>query len=147
MAILLATTIYSLSEAKKRLDNAVNGANKQVDIMLEIEKLAKEHNLDATAAKKIIKVAPDIVKHMSKDSRVYFDMIMEGQIAANDENFINIATAIMVGHLKTHPKDMELVMSTFDERSIPKEVLAMQTQREQSLSVMFIKQMRKGMWK
>ena len=98
--------------------------------MLAIEKLAKEHHLDATAAKKIVKVAPEIIKHMSKDSRVYFDMIMDGQVSVEDEKFLDIATSIMVGHLESHPEDMERIMTTFYEKSIPQEVLAMRMQRE-----------------
>jgi hypothetical protein len=36
----------------------------------------------------------------------------------------------MVGHLKSHPENMELVTTAFDERSIPMEVLAMQSQKQ-----------------
>ena len=94
-----------------------------IDIMLEIEKLAKEHNLDATAAKKMLTIAPEIVKHMSEDSRVYFDMIMDGKVSTTDENFMNIASAVMAGHLQSHPEDMERIMTVFDERAIPQEIL------------------------
>ena len=103
-----------------------------IDVMLEIEKLAKEHQLDATATKKMLSVAPEIVKHMSEDSRVYFDMIMDGKVSTTDENFMNIASAVMAGHLQTHPEDLELVMSTFDERSIPNEVMAMYNKQQNS---------------
>ena len=102
----------------------------EIDIMLEIEKFAKEHTFDATAAKKMLTVAPEIVKHMSEDSRVYFDMIMDGKVSADDENFMNIAAAVMAGHLQTHPEDMDRVMSVFDEKSIPQEILAMRMQNE-----------------
>lgn len=132
MALILSITIYSIAQADKRLKQAIDRSDKSVDLMLEIERLAKEHKLDSTMAKKIVTVAPDIVKHMSEDSRVYFDMIMDGKASANDENFLNIATAIMVGHLKTHPEDMELVMSTFDKRSIPEEVMAMYNKQQNS---------------
>ena len=130
MALVLSVTIYSIVQADKRLKQVVAKANRDVDLMLEIERLAKEHKLDPTMAKKIVKVAPDIIEHMSEDSRVYFDMIMDGKVSANDESFLNIATTIMVGHLKTHLEDMELVMSTFDERSIPKEVMAIYTKQQ-----------------
>lgn len=52
------------------------------------------------------------------------------KVSPDDKNFLNIATAIMVGHLKSHPEDMELVTAAFDERSIPMEVLAMQSQKQ-----------------
>lgn len=100
-----------------------------IDIMLEIEKLAKEHNLDATAAKKMLTIAPEIVKHMSEDSRVYFDMIMDGKVSADDENFMNIAAAVMAGHLQTHPEDLDRVMSVFDDKAISAELLNMYTQQ------------------
>ena len=62
--------------------------------------------------------------------RVYFDMIMDGQVSVEDEKFLDIATSIMVGHLESHPEDMERIMTTFYEKSIPQEVLAMRMQRE-----------------
>lgn len=129
-ALVLAVSIYSIVNATKKVKTKADSANAQVDIMLEIEKLAKEHKMDPSVAKKIIQIAPDIVKNMSKDSRVYFDMIMDGQVSVEDEKFLNIATSIMVGHLESHPEDMERVMATFDEKSIPQEVLAMRMQRE-----------------
>lgn len=129
-ALVLAVSIYSIVNATKKVKTKADSANAQVDIMLEIEKLAKEHKMDPSVAKKIIQIAPDIVKNMSKDSRVYFDMIMDGQVSVEDEKFLNIATSIMVGHLESHPEDMERIMTTFDEKSIPQEVLAMRMQRE-----------------
>ena len=129
-ALVLAVSIYSIVNAKKKVKTKADNANAQVDIMLEIEKLAKEHKMDPSVAKKIIQIAPDIVKNMSKDSRVYFDMIMDGQISVDDEKFLSIATSIMVGHLETHPEDMDRIMAMFDEKSIPQEVLAMRMQRE-----------------
>lgn len=100
-----------------------------IDVMLEIEKLAKEHQLDATAAKKMLAIAPEIVKHMSEDSRVYFDMIMDGKVSTTDENFMNIASAVMAGHLQTHPEDLDRVMSVFDDKAISAELLNMYTQQ------------------
>lgn len=57
-------------------------------------------------------------------------MIMDGQVSVEDEKFVDIATSIMVGHLESHPEDMERIMTTLYEKSIPKEVLAMRMQRE-----------------
>lgn len=126
-AFSLAGTVISANKSYKK---DLKAAKARVNIMLAIEKLAKEHHLDATAAKKIVKVAPEIIKHMSKDSRVYFDMIMDGQVSVEDEKFLDIATSIMVGHLESHPEDMERIMTTLYEKSIPQEVLAMRMQRE-----------------
>ena len=131
MALILSVTIYSVIQANNKLKSTDNKYKKSIDLMLEIERLAKEHNLDATTAKKIVTVAPHIVEHMSEDSRIYFDMIMDGKISASDENFLGIATSIMVGHLKTHPEDMELVMSTFDKKSIPDKLMAMYKKQQE----------------
>lgn len=129
-SLVLAVSIYSIVNATKKVKTKADSANAQVDIMLAIEKLAKEHKMDPSVAKKIIQIAPDIVKNMSKDSRVYFDMIMDGQVSVEDEKFLDIATSIMVGHLESHPEDMERIITTFYEKSIPQEVLAMRMQRE-----------------
>lgn len=120
-ALITVAAAASLASEHRKAYN--NYAHHQIDIMLEIEKLAEEHNLDATAAKKMLNVAPEIVKHMSGDSRVYFDMIMDGRISIEDRRFIDMATAVMVGHLQSHPEDMERIMTVFDERSIPQEIL------------------------
>ncbi|MBQ5700079.1 MAG: hypothetical protein IIV74_02185 [Alphaproteobacteria bacterium] len=98
-------------------------AEQNIDMMLEIERLAKEHKLDPGAAKKMLRVAPEIVKNMSADSRVYFDMIIEGKISVADNDFIGVATAIMAGHLKSHPEDMERVEAVFGNAPVPKEIL------------------------
>ncbi len=111
--LLLAQNVNAANKERKR---DLESARNQIDIMLKIDELAKAHNLDATAAKKMLTVAPEIVKHMSADSRVYFDMIMDGKISVNDENFVNIATAVMAGHLQSHPEDLQLVKNVFEKQ-------------------------------
>ncbi len=111
--LLLAQNVNAANKERKR---DLKSARNQIDIMLKIDGLAKEHNLDATAAKKMLTVAPEIVKHMSEDSRVYFDLIMDGKISVNDENFVNIATAVMAGHLQSHPEDLQLVKNVFEKQ-------------------------------
>ena len=105
-------------------------ARAQVDIMLNLEKLAREHNLDATAAKKMLTVAPEIVKNMSADSRVYFDMIMDGRVSVDNKDFLNMAAAVMAGHLQSHPEDMARVIALFDEKQIPHEILKQHMQNK-----------------
>ena len=135
LGLIITFATFSLAgmvmSAKKSHKKDLDTARTQVDIMLEIEKQAQEHNLDATTAKKIVNVAPKIIKNMSADSRVYFDIILDGKISVQDEGFIAIASAIMAGHLKTHPEDMELVMSTFDKNSIPDKLMAMYNKQQQ----------------
>ena len=43
---------------------------------------------------------------------------------------VDIDFNLMVGHLKSHPEDMELVTAAFEERLIPMDVLAMQSQKQ-----------------
>ena len=105
-------------------------ARAQMDIKLNLEKLAREHNLDATAAKKMLAVAPEIVKNMSADSRVYFDMIMDGRVSVDNKDFLNMAAAVMAGHLQSHPEDMARVIALFDEKQIPHEILKQHMQNK-----------------
>ena len=69
-------------------------------------------------------VATEIIENMSADSRVYFDMIINNKIEAeNKENLLKFATSIMEGHLIEHPEDINKVLSVFDLRSIPEQLL------------------------
>ena len=90
-------------------------AREQVDIMLLIEKLAGENNLNRVAVQEIENVDPSIIENMSADSRVYFDLVLEGKIPVDDPELMKSAAAIVRGHLKTHPEDMQLVTSAFGE--------------------------------
>ena len=90
-------------------------AREQVDIMLLIEKLAGENNLNRVAVQEIENVAPSIIENMSADSRIYFDLVLEGKIPLDDPELMKSAAAIVRGHLKTHPEDMQLVTSAFGE--------------------------------
>lgn len=105
--------------------------NKQIDLMAEIAALSKEQNIDQKYITAMLKVAPSIVQNMSKDSRVYFDMLMEGKFdIEKTPGILNIVTAIMQGHLQSHPEDMEKILAVFDERSIPSEIMEMAAAKE-----------------
>ena len=96
---------------------------KDIDTMLEFEKKAKQHNIDPKILAKMIKVAPEIVKHMSSESRVYFDMLMDGTLDCESNPVIlGMATSILEGHLLAHPEDMKKVLAVFDEQSLPDSV-------------------------
>lgn len=59
-----------------------------------------------------------IISHLSsKDAKVFNDM-MNG----TTEVPFNTAVKIMEGHLKAHPEDLQMVLDSFDERSIPNEI-------------------------
>ena len=69
-----------------------------------------------------------IISHLSKKDQTVFEKLITGDAKMSVET----AVAVMEGHLKSHPEDMKLVMSAFDERSIPKEVMAMYTKQQNS---------------
>lgn len=73
---------------------------------------------------------PEIVKNMSADSRVYFDMIMDGQVSVDNKDFLNMAAAVMAWHLQSHPEDMARVIALFDEKQIPHEILKQHMQNK-----------------
>ncbi|MBO7643153.1 MAG: hypothetical protein J6S74_03430 [Alphaproteobacteria bacterium] len=91
-----------------------------IDIMLEIKEKNPDFKLDEKKLKKLLKVVPDIISRMSKAERVWFDMLMVGDLEiVNDKTYRSMAITIMEGHLQSHPEDMKLILETFDENSIP----------------------------
>ena len=121
MGLIITFAAFSLAgmikSAKKDHKKDLNATHAQIDIMLEIERLAKEHNLNASTAKEIVNVAPKIIMNMSADSRTYFDMILDGKISIEDKNFVNAAIAIMAGHLRTNPDDAKLIADIINDNS------------------------------
>ena len=96
---------------------------KTVKMMLELEKIGKEYNLDTKEVRRLVNVCKDIIKRMSADKRVYFDMLMSGDISVKDNaTFQSMAVSVMSGHLQSHPEDLQMVLDVFDERSMPSEI-------------------------
>jgi len=86
-----------------------------------IKEAGEKYNLDITdaSAKKLIEICPHIISRMSADDRVYFDMLINGDIESeNEEVFKNLALAVMDGHLRSNPQDLQIVLNAFDETSI-----------------------------
>ena len=96
-----------------------------VDMMLELKKFGQQYNLNTDQVKKLVESATEIISRMSGDERVYFDMLLNGDLdnTSDKETFMKMATAIMSGHLQTHPEDMKLVMEVYDAKSIPEEII------------------------
>ena len=98
--------------------------NATVDMMLAIKSIkeaGEKVNLNVTdeTAKKLIEICPHIISRMSADDRVYFDMLINGDIESeNEEVFKNLALAVMDGHLRSNPQDLQMVLNAFDETSI-----------------------------
>jgi hypothetical protein len=100
-------------------------------MMLELEKIGKEYNLDTEEVRRLVNVCKDVIKRMSKDKRVYFDMLMSGDISVKDSAiFQSMAVSVMSGHLQSHPEDLQMVLDVFDERSIPSEIMKMAAAKE-----------------
>ena len=98
---------------------------KDVDVMLEIEKIGKENIIYPQDIKKLMKVAPEIVSHMSSKSSVYFELLMNGEFdCEQNPQVLAITKSILAGHLASHPKDMERVLAVFDEASLPQSLVA-----------------------
>ncbi len=123
--LLTACILMRYYRKDKRSETAryVN-ENATVDLMLAIKSIkdaGKKYNLDITdeTAKKLIEVCPHIISRMSADERVYFDMLIEGDIESkNEEMFKNFALAVMDGHLRSNLEDLQMVLDAFDETSI-----------------------------
>ena len=120
MVIMLCSLIISIRAARR-----VNDKCDTVDMMLDLEKFGKQYNLNKTKVKRLVSNAESVIKKMSASERVYFDMLMNGDINIKDqETMKNMAAHIIIGHLRSHPEDAEKILSVFDERTIPESVLA-----------------------
>lgn len=125
MILLFIEALVLIGVAAKR-----GRVRRNVDLMLAIEKSAKQHNVDPKQLKKMMKVAPEIVKHMSKESSVYFEMLMDGTLDADSNpKLLGMATSILEGHLQSHPEDYARVVAVFDEQSLPQNIVNIYCQR------------------
>ena len=118
LAILAIPAIILFRITYKKYEKDLQNAYNQIDIMLTIEKLAGENNSNEVyrvAVQEIENVDPSIIENMSADSRVYFDLVLDGKIPVDDPELMKSAAAIVRGHLKTHPEDKQLVTSAFGE--------------------------------
>ena len=102
-----------------------------IDAMNKLKSLGCTYKLNEKSFERLIKVCPDIISKMSADERVYFDMLIEGDIdVVNDKTFRDMAVPIIVGHLKSNPKDLYKIMTAINNKSLPAEMLQDFMQRE-----------------
>ena len=95
-----------------------------IDVMLEIERQAKQNNIDKNLLIRMMNIAPEIVSHMSSETRTYFDILMSGDMDYENNQYVLItAKAILEGHLDSHPEDMKLVLATFKKDSLPRDIM------------------------
>ena len=114
----------SRKKRRKEHDNNLKIDTETVDMMYDLKKLGKQYNLNTAQVEKLVKLAPAVISHMSKDESVYFNMLINGDIEiANNKTFYEMAHAIMRGHLQKHPEDIKTIMDVFAMESIPKDLL------------------------
>ena len=112
---LLAAIIVVVYLAKK------GKVRRDVDVMLAIKKVGKACNVSPRLLKKMIRVAPEILRHMSAEHFVYFDTLAQGGFDkyTNNDRVYHMAINVIEGYLKTHPEDEKLVFEIFSEESLP----------------------------
>jgi len=99
-------------------------AKQAVDTMLELKEFGHKLNLNERDIETIVEKVPDVISRMSEAERIYFDMLMNGEIdIASNKSFCDMAVAVMEGHLKTHPEDFEQILQKFEPKSIPQSLM------------------------
>ena len=128
MACLLVAACWlaGIAKSKVKANRKANAQKQMVDLMLKMPLVG----VDPKQAKKLMRVAPDIVSHMSRDRRVYFDMLLNPDEYAEMKNNIldndavrDIVIEIMVGHLQSHPEDMESAIRICKRNVVPRDML------------------------
>lgn len=98
--------------------------NDTVDMMLDLEDFKGNYNLNTYQVARMINNMSDIIREMSADKRVYFDMILDGRInIRKNDTFLKMATHIMQGHLAKHPNDINKILDVYNWRSVPLDLL------------------------
>lgn len=101
-----------------------NIAMECVDMMMDLKELGRKLNLNDMDIEAIVEKVPDIISKMAESERIYFDMLMNGEIdVQNNKSFYDMAVAIMEGHLKKHPEEFAQILQKFDERTIPQSLM------------------------
>ena len=91
-----------------------------VDMMLGLKEFGRKYKLNSRQVKHLLHTVDFVIKGMSQDNRIYFDMLMNGDInIKNNKVFMDMAVAVMTGHLESHPEDAQLILDTFEEKSLP----------------------------
>lgn len=110
---------------QKRATDNIKLHNSTVDMMLDLEEFGDKYNLNTPQVAHMINNVSSIIREMSADKRVYFDMILDGRINIREnEIFLKMATHIMYGHLTNHPEDINRILSVYNWRSVPLDLLA-----------------------
>lgn len=121
--VLLAIEAFVLANFLSYKLQTKRNVREDVDTLLEIERLAKEHKVSPDMVKRMLLVTPEIVQHMATESRVYFDLLMSSDIDYEmNPTVFTVASSILEGHLQSHPEDLKKVLEVFDRESLPERV-------------------------
>lgn len=136
MACLLVAAYWGIGVARAKMkQHRINRAQENlVDMMLDMPFIGVH---DAKKVEKLMKIAPNIVANMSRDRRVYFDTLMNPSDDSNmrsdiinNDSICDMAIEIMVGHLQSHPEDMERAIRICADNDIPQNMLKDRMQNE-----------------
>jgi len=86
---------------------------------INIENENDYQEVEIEQEERIVEMLERVVSHLSSQDATAFKKIMAGETNIPFDTAIHI----MQGHLKTHPKDVQMVLETFEERSIPQDIL------------------------
>jgi len=131
MALLLVIAYWAagVGGAKLKQKRYNKFQEKTVDIMMQIPFVGIA---DAKTVEKLMKsnVASEIVRNMSKDRRKYFDALVKPDECTNMKDDIirndavrEMVIDLMVGHLESHPEDLEKALKVCSENYIPQSIL------------------------
>ena len=117
LMIIFATASLAVSKNKKK--------QTPEELANDIENFAERFHFNASTAKEILKIAPEVVEHLPDEIRVYFDMIKNGDFSLKDKKFLDIIANTLAHYLQTHPEDMKIIMSAIGYTGLPKDARAL----------------------
>lgn len=124
----------TVTDAREKASTA-NNRQKAVNTMAQIKLYNAQTPTDCFyiyhwQMENLMATAQDIVAKMSQDDRVYFDMLLSDKIHArldSDQECSNLqqfASIVMMAHLDNHPEDAAKILNTFNNMTIPSQVMA-----------------------
>ena len=130
--VRLANRNHKVRKHNRAIDKQTKAESETIDMMLDLKEFGTKYNLNTKQVRMLVAKAKKIISHMSADESVYFEMLMRGDLDGikDQKTFLDLATAIMQGHLETHPEDMELIMEVYDPKSIPQEIMQKYSKKE-----------------
>lgn len=131
LLIIACSCVRSLVIPGVKNRKSMKHQKRVIDAMNELKLLGCTYKLNDKSFEHVIKVCPEIIANMAADERVYFDMLMDGDIdVVNNKQYRDMAVHIMAGHLREHPTDLQKIMNAINNKTLPAELLSDFVQRE-----------------